>query len=246
MKFDLVINASRKASNFLIRDFNEIGYFKNSSSRVHDFIAKAKIRTKDIVLGELERYFPDHAILSRQDAKSEPEGNYIVFDPLEGAANMENLLPFFAVTIMLSTQVKNTVVNMAVVNMPVMDHICYTATGQSVWVENYQGSYKKKGSVSAVSKIVVSKEINDVLLKALEAKKIEQNLLRCFGSSSYATVLLANGGAEQYASENNDWLAEKITSLIAENAGAKTYSQDGMNFYTAQKTSNNKTLRLAK
>jgi membrane carboxypeptidase/penicillin-binding protein len=55
-------------------------------------------------------------------------------------------------------------------------------------------------------------------------------------------LFLVNGGAEQYISENNDWLAEKITQLVAENAGAKRFTQGGMNFYTTQKAITQKAL----
>jgi fructose-1,6-bisphosphatase/inositol monophosphatase family enzyme len=246
MKFDLVINASRKAANFLVRDFNEISYFKNSQSRVRDFIDKSKIRTQEIISGELQRYFPDHKILSISDATCEPDGNYIVFDPLEALENMENLIPFFSLTMFVSTTVKNTTTNFAIINLPVIDQICYTATNQNVWIENYQSSHKKKGLVSSVSNLIVTRQINSNLLELVEQNKIDLNLIRCFGSSAYATLLLVNGGAGQYASENNDWLAEKITGLIAENAGAKNHSQNGMNFYTTHKASHGKTLRLAK
>jgi len=238
----------------LVRDFNEISYFKSSQSRVRDFIDKSNARTCQIILTEIVRYFPDHQILSRAQAACEPDGNYMVFDPLEGWQNMENLIPFFALTMFVSTKIKNTTTNFAIMNLPMMEQICYTATNQNVWIESCQSSHKKKGATSSVSKLIVTKQISSNILEQARQGGVDLSLLRCFGSSAYATLFLVNGGAEQYISENNDWLAEKITQLVADNAGAKRFIQGGMNFYTTQKAITQKaspaqgfekTLRLA-
>lgn len=246
MKFDLVINASRKAANFLVRDFNEISYFKNSASKVRDFIEKSKIRTQGLILNELERYFPDHQILSRSCASSQPEGNYIVFDPLEGAINMESLMPFFAITTLLSTTVKNVTTKFAVMNFPLLDQICYTATGENVWLENYQSSHKKRGLASSINNLIAAKEISDELFIFAKQNALELSTLRSFGSSSYCSLLFASGAAGQCVIDDIDWLAWQISDLVAQNAGGK-FSQNGpLSFYSALKSGNNKTLRLVK
>jgi fructose-1,6-bisphosphatase/inositol monophosphatase family enzyme len=246
MNIELIANATKKAAGFLIRDFREISYLKHSATGIKNFIAKSKHRTEEILVEEFQRYFPDHEIINVQKSNFAPQTeSYVAFDPLEGELNMQNLLPFFAISIFVSTKKKNETIHSLMMEFPCLDKTCHAKTKSSTWIETYQDSFKKKAQISTSNKLTLIKNLDQSALNFIANNNIDLESLRVLGSNACATLLFAEGRAQGLLINNEDWLSNKIADLITlQSEGIK--SANGLfNFYTSNKLSTKKVLSLA-
>jgi fructose-1,6-bisphosphatase/inositol monophosphatase family enzyme len=247
MNIDLIINATRRAAIPLMRDYNEIEHLKHSVSGVNNFVARSKNRTQEILLSELIRYFPEHELINISQLQEYPKSdNYIVFDPLEGDSNMQNMLPFFAITVFVSTKKKNITTCAAVINFPCLDKICYAMTGEGVLIETYKDSIKRKGRVSTTNALIAAKFLDFKALKFIEKNNLDLNALRILGSSAYAITQIVEGKAQRYLVDKLDWFTGKIADLmILQSDGVKLEDED-FNVYTTNKINAKKLLSFAR
>jgi fructose-1,6-bisphosphatase/inositol monophosphatase family enzyme len=246
MKIELIVNASRKAANLLIRDFNEISYLKNSTLKIQQFLQKSRLRTEEILVSELQKYFPEHAIVKYdQNIILEKNASYIVFDALEGERNMQNMVPFFAISILVVTYKKEQTSYLALLNFPCLDKICYTATGYDIFIEDYSTAHRKKGFIAENNDLVALNCLDEGLLQLLKDEHIALNAIRAVGSNAYSLFLLASSGAKKCILKRGDWLHEKIAKLIVEAGGGYCYEAADHIIYGSKKATGKKILRFA-
>jgi fructose-1,6-bisphosphatase/inositol monophosphatase family enzyme len=247
MNIDLLINASRKAATFLLRDFNELLHFKNSTAKIQDFVNRSKAKVGQTIISELERYFPDHAIIDADRAQELDIGaSYILFQTLDSPINMISGQGFFAIIIFVSTWSRGSEQKSLVMNFPILDKMLYTHTSEEVWLEGYVNSLRSKGHLSISNQMVALKTLDQQILQALAEKSINLEDVRVFGSDAYSLMLLASGCVGSYIAPNSSYLINQANQLVVSNLGGFCQELGAFSLYCGKKASVKKLLSFPK
>ena len=83
---NVMINAAKKASIKIRRDFNELENLQVSKKGPGDFVTSADIRTQKIIIDELTKAKPDWSFLAEEktNQKTDEYKNRFIIDPIDG------------------------------------------------------------------------------------------------------------------------------------------------------------------
>jgi myo-inositol-1(or 4)-monophosphatase len=204
----------------------------------HGLATLADIAAEDFLISKIKKHYPDHQILSEEDAfkhdsrlYSFKEGYTWVIDPLDGTNNFYNKIPMFAVSIGILYQGKPVV---GVVFNPVSGDLFYAVKGVGSWQERVIGKKTIRKQLKITSKNKIFKE--SLLSANLTSKRIEESLLRRFpevramrrfGSAALEMSFVAAGMLEAYWEYNLQPWDMAAAGLICQEAGAKISTLSG-------------------
>ena len=97
-----------------------------------DLVTQWDRRSEELVVGRLERAFPDHQVVAEEGTGAgAPAACRWFVDPLDGTTNYAHRLPFFAVSIALEFEGE---LRVGVVNVPGMGWEFYATAGGGAWL----------------------------------------------------------------------------------------------------------------
>jgi myo-inositol-1(or 4)-monophosphatase len=97
--YEAAIEAARTASAHLMKRFKET-HKKVSADMGHDVKLETDIETERLIIGTIEKTFPDHGFLCEESGIIGPQSEYIwVIDPLDGTVNFSRGIPHFCTSI---------------------------------------------------------------------------------------------------------------------------------------------------
>ncbi|MGD9638972.1 MAG: inositol monophosphatase [Alphaproteobacteria bacterium] len=132
---NVMINAVRKASKGLLRDFGEIEKLQVSLKGTNDFVSTADLKCEKALKAELSKARPSYGFLmeeSKEEIGSEPDMRWIV-DPLDGTTNFLHGIPHFAISVALA---KGNEIIDAVIFNPVLDELYFAEKGNGAYLAN--------------------------------------------------------------------------------------------------------------
>ncbi len=194
---------------------------------------EADILSEAFVMKKIKEFYPDHLILSEEDAFAKQmklEGcnsnQYMwLIDPLDGTNNFFNRVPFFCVSLGLN---RGNETLAGVVYNPVNCELFYAIKGQGAFMVRLIGEQEVKIQLRAPKKKKIFKE---ALLSAnLTSKRVEKDLLkrfpevramRRFGSAALELSYVAAGMLDAYWEYNLKPWDMAAGGLICEEAGVK-------------------------
>lgn len=203
---------------------------------------EADILSEKYVIKKIKSLYPDHLILSEEDAfvknikdMGPVEDQYMwLIDPLDGTNNFYNRLPFFCVSLAL---VKGNTPLVGVVYNPVTEECFYAIKGQGAFYERVLGGKKLKTKLKASSQ---KKEFIESLLSAnLTSKRVEKDLLKRFpqvramrrlGSAALELSYVAAGILDGYWEYRLQPWDIAAAGLICQEAGVKISTIEGKEF----------------
>lgn len=98
----VMINAAKKASRQLLRDFGEVENLQVSQKGPGDFVSNADKRAEETIITELKTARPDWNILGEEsgfyDAGKGSEYRFVI-DPLDGTTNFLHGFPYWSISI---------------------------------------------------------------------------------------------------------------------------------------------------
>ena len=206
---NIIFKACMKASRSLIRDFGEIENLQVSSKGPGDFVTSADKRTEKIIIGELQKAYPEYGIITEESGiinKSNVKNRWII-DPIDGTMNFLNGVPQFAISIGYE---ENSEIKCGAIFNPIMNEMFCAEKGNGAYLNN--------------SRIRVSnkKKLNDALLVTggpKQASKIKDKIfseyinisknvsnVRKYGSAALDMAYVACGRFDGYwQRELNYW-----------------------------------------
>tara|TARA_A100000164_G_scaffold206863_1_gene183471 strand:- start:838 stop:1638 length:801 start_codon:yes stop_codon:yes gene_type:complete len=206
---NIIFKACMKASRSLIRDFGEIENLQVSSKGPGDFVTSADKRTEKIIIGELQKAYPEYGIITEESGiinKSNFKNRWII-DPIDGTMNFLNGVPQFAISIGYE---ENNEIKCGAIFNPIMNEMFCAEKGNGAYLNN--------------SRIRVSnkKKLNDALLVTggpKQASKIKDKIfseyinisknvsnVRKYGSAALDMAYVACGRFDGYwQRELNYW-----------------------------------------
>lgn len=209
----------------------------------HGLATEADVLSEAYVMKEIQKHFPDHKILSEEDAfarELKMEGvnddEYLwLIDPLDGTNNFTNRVPFFAVSLALA---KGSEAQVGVVYNPVSCELFYAIKGKGAYLVRMIGEQEVRVKLKATKKKKVFKE---ALLSAnLSSKRVEKDLLksfpevramRRFGSAALEMSYVAAGMLDAYWEYRLQPWDMAAAGLICQEAGVKISNIKGEKYH---------------
>jgi len=204
---------------------------------------EADILSEAHVMKKIKQSYPDHFILSEEDAFAKElkllgvkDDQYLwLIDPLDGTNNFFNKVPFFCVSLAMN---KGSETLVGVVYNPVSCELFYAVKGKGAYLVRLIGDKKVKVRLKVNGKKKIFKE---ALLSAnLSSKRVEKDLLksfpevramRRFGSAALEMSYVAAGMLDAYWEYNLKPWDVAAAGLICQEAGVKISDMQGGTYH---------------
>ena len=236
---NVMVNACRKASKNLIRDFGEVEKLQVSIKGPGDFVTMTDKKVEKILIDELQKARSNYSILSEEigEIKNDEEFKWII-DPIDGTSNFLHGIPHFGISVALE---KNKEIICGIIFDPIKNEIFSTEKGNGSYLNNQRirVSSRKKledcilftGGPRQTSK---NKEV------ALEEyKKFSSKVLipiRKFGSASLDMAYIAAGRCDGFWQRDLHYWDIATGILLVKEAGGFVTDFKGTDKYIENKT----------
>lgn len=198
---NVMIEAVRKASRGLTRDFGEISNLQVSVKGPGDFVTSADRRVEKILREELERVRPGYGFLGEETgevAGSDQTHRWIV-DPIDATTNFLHSNPVFAISVALERQ--GTIVAGVIYN-PVTDELFTAERGGGVFMNDRR---LRVANRSALADCMIGVALQQIgrgnhaqNLAEIGALMNEVSALRSIGCCSLSLAYVAAGRFDGY------------------------------------------------
>lgn len=144
---NVMINAARKASRKLRRDFNELENLQVSIKGPADFVTSADIRTQKIIIDELIKAKPDWSFVAEEDSNiiSKSTNNRFIIDPIDGTTNFLHGNPNFAISI--AAEIDNRL-EAGIIYSPITDELFFADRGKGAYLNDRRLRVAKRNKLS--------------------------------------------------------------------------------------------------
>lgn len=228
-------------NSHLIRSYDEP--LKLLDKGTQGLATEADLLSEAYVMKQIHAHYPDHKILSEEDAFARElkmdgvkDNQYLwLIDPLDGTNNFYNKVPFFCVSLAMNQGHKTMV---GVVYNPVTCELFYASRGKGAYLVRLIGEKEVKVKLKTQKKKKVFKE---ALLSAnLTSKRVEKDLLKSFpevramrrmGSAALEMSYVAAGMLDAYWEYRLQPWDMAAAGLICEEAGVKISSIKGGTYH---------------
>lgn len=144
-QLEVAKNVAEKAGDFLIEHFGKEQ--KIIREKEKDFTTEVDRLAEKIIIGEIQRSFPDDSILSEEIGKIKGVSHHLwVIDPLDGTVNYAHGFPYFCLIISLFDLLKNETV-LGIIHNPTSKKTVFALRGKGAFLNG------KKISVSGINKL---------------------------------------------------------------------------------------------
>ena len=211
----IMLEASRRASQGLIRDLRNVQQLTITAKGYGDFVSAADQRSENTIREILTHARPTYSLLMEESGMikgTEPHYCWVI-DPLDGTSNFLHQLPFFCVAIALVQTMQNgkKEVVAAVIEAPLFQISFWAEKGKGAWSESHHsmsaaptGSRQRlrvsqRSSLSESLLDVASFNLNHTYTgRILEALKGRIGTVRGLGSSALGLAYVAAGHIDAY------------------------------------------------
>lgn len=130
----------------------QLKYFRSSHLNIRakfndsDIVTEADKASEQVIINNINRTYPQHAILSEEMGGNAIESDYRwIIDPLDGTTNFSNGLPLFSVSI--AVEYRGEVI-VGVVYAPYLDEMFHAVKGGGAWLNGKPIAPSGKESLS--------------------------------------------------------------------------------------------------
>jgi myo-inositol-1(or 4)-monophosphatase len=217
----LVVDATRKASKSLQRDFFELENIQVSEKGTSSFCQKSCGRAFQTLHESLNKYYKTVIFNNDEVASTEFTGQAVLVETLDGLSNFERALPFFAIMATIVTRKEGRLIaERSIMNFPAFGEIYYAEKGKGAWIE------RLSSNVTGASRTRVSGSgnINDMIIapssdKLEVAQKISANI-RVFDSYTYSLSQVIRGKIDAMILSPRDISLPAIELFLKESGGS--------------------------
>jgi myo-inositol-1(or 4)-monophosphatase len=227
----VMIDAARKASRALVRDFGEVQELQVSKKGPGDFVTAADIRAEETLFEMLTKARPGYGFIGEERGAVEgtDKTHTFIVDPIDGTSNFMHGMPHFAINVALERE--GSIVA-AVTYNPIVNEL--------FWAERGRGSFLNDKRIRVSGR----KQLSDCLIgmgapfigrpgHAQYFKELHQMTqrvagVRRLGSAALDLAWVAAGRYDGYWERNlNAWDVAAGVLLVAEAGGVVTTIEEG-------------------
>lgn len=131
----IMIDAVRKASKGLKRDFGELENLQTAAKAPGDFVTKADLRVEQALFESLSKSRPGYGFLGEERGMVEgtDKTHTFIADPIDGTTNLIHGLPHFAINLALS---REGAIVAGVTYNPITDELYWAEKGKGAYMGN--------------------------------------------------------------------------------------------------------------
>ena len=195
----IMIQAARKASVRLKRDYGEVEHLQVSMKGPGDFVTVADIRTEKILMEELSRARPNFGFLMEESGTakgSDPDYRWII-DPIDGTTNFLHGIAHFAICIALEECGQ---IIAGIIFDPINEQLFWAERGQGAFLNDRRIRVSARSNISdslfatgIPFKGRGTKQEHEVFLKELGEVMSVSAGMRRFGSAALDLAYVAAG-----------------------------------------------------
>lgn len=197
---EIAIGWAREVGKIHLSYFRGTNLGIETKSNIYDVVTRADKQGEAFLLEQIQKFFPDHAVLGEESGAHAGTGDYLwVIDPLDGTNNFSQGLPVFTVSIGL--QYKGEAV-VGVVYAPYFDELYTAAKGGGAYLN---GKSLRVSAKSALAESVLGtgfpydKDVNpDNNAENLASILPSLRGIRRMGSAAYDLACVAAGFLDGY------------------------------------------------
>lgn len=206
----------------------QLKYFRSSHLNIRakfndsDIVTEADKASEQVIINNINRTYPQHAILSEEMGGNAIESDYRwIIDPLDGTTNFSNGLPLFSVSI--AVEYRGEVI-VGVVYAPYLDEMFHALKGGGAWLNGKPIAPSGKESLShsvVTTGFPVDKDITtDNNLDNVSRVLPRVRGMRRLGSAAIDLCYVAAGFLDGYWEMNLHTWDVAAGQLIVQEAGA--------------------------
>ena len=206
----------------------QLKYFRSSHLNIRakfndsDIVTEADKASEQVIINNINRTYPQHAILSEEMGGNAIESDYRwIIDPLDGTTNFSNGLPLFSVSI--AVEYRGEVI-VGVVYAPYIDEMFHAVKGGGAWLNGKPIAPSGKESLShsvVTTGFPVDKDITtDNNLDNVSRVLPRVRGMRRLGSAAIDLCYVAAGFLDGYWEMNLHTWDVAAGQLIVQEAGA--------------------------
>ena len=161
-----IVNAVKKASIALTRDFNELEHLQNSIHSDNTFAVRSREKVLNTIREELSKFKPNYAIISAKADSIPTDGNYFLVSPINGYANFAHGNANFAISVAM---VENNIIVDGVIYSPIFDELFFAEKGCGAFKEGFRNHERLRiGGTKNIDKALLACNADlSILQKAL-------------------------------------------------------------------------------
>ena len=134
-QLNIAVRAVYQAGDYILRQLDRSDMLKVEQKEARDYASAVDHKAEDIIISELLRSYPNHAILAEESGELGGDGGRDncrwIIDPLDGTTNFLHGLPFFSVSIAMES---NGRLELGVVYDPVRDELFTAGRGEGAFM----------------------------------------------------------------------------------------------------------------
>ena len=221
----LLINAVKKASSSMDRDFNEIEQLQASVKGYKEFVFGTYTKVTKALHAELGKIHPDYPIVD-DFSKLPAKGSCWLVSPMDGLVNFAHGIPQFAVSVAIYESGK---ILSGVIYNPAQDNLYFAEKGKGAFKEGYRNHERLRVSARKDLSEALIGTLVSYVQSADEYQQVQQKIvkacdnIRISGSCALDLASVAAGKLDAHVSLNNKLADFAAGLLIVKEAGGYIY-----------------------
>ena len=238
---NVMVNACRKASKHIIRDFGEIEKLQTSVKGPGDFVTMTDKKVEEILIEELRKARPKYSVLSEEIGEIKNDDNEDfkwIIDPIDGTSNFLHGIPHFAISLALENKKE---IICGIVFDPIKNELFSAEKGNGSYLNNQRmrvsARKKLKDCLIVTGGPRQNHQNREVSME--EYKKFSSKVLipvRKMGSASLDMAYVAAGRCDGFWQRNLNYWDIAAGILLVKEAGGYVTDFFGKDKYVENKT----------
>ena len=238
---NVMVNACRKASKHIIRDFGEIEKLQTSVKGPGDFVTMTDKKVEEILIEELRKARPKYSVLSEEIGEIKNDDNEDfkwIIDPIDGTSNFLHGIPHFAISLALENKKE---IICGIVFDPIKNELFSAEKGNGSYLNNQRmrvsARKKLKDCLIVTGGPRQNHQNKEVCIE--EYKKFSSKVLipiRKMGSASLDMAYVAAGRCDGFWQRNLNYWDIAAGILLVKEAGGYVTDFFGKDKYVENKT----------
>ena len=189
----LLIDATRRASRSLQRDFFELENLQSSEKVNTTFVQKSCSKAFQTLHNALGKYYKTIIFNNDEVASANFTGQAALVETLDGLGNFERSLPYFSIMATIVSKADELSAERVIINFPALGEIYYAEKGKGAWMDrlasNVTGTTRVRVSgCSNIDEMIISSS-NDLI----ESARYVSSNIRVFDSYTYSLTQVIRG-----------------------------------------------------
>ena len=236
---NVMVNACRKASKTLIRDFGEVEKLQVSLKGPGDFVTASDKKVEKILIEELLKARPNYSILSEEGGEINNDDSFKwIIDPIDGTANFLHGIPHFGISVGLEHDKE---IVCGIIFDPIKDEMFTAEKGNGSYLNNQR---MRVSSRSKLEDCIIftggpHHTSKDRGLALKEYNKFSSKVfipIRKLGSASLDMAYVAAGRCDGFWQRNLNYWDIAAGIILVKEAGGFVTDFKGKNDYILNKS----------